>query len=76
MTPKEKALKLMNDFRHFTGSYKDEDGVTINQYLVTKRVAKRSALLHLKKMQEELLLGEGSDYWKAIEFYLEKLEPC
>ena len=53
MTPEEKAKEIIQKFRIYANSYIGEDGETINNYLVSKHVAKQCAAIHVQGIIDE-----------------------
>jgi len=65
-TPKEHAISLRNEFRIFTGVGKDADGEPINNYAASKHVAKKSAILAVSLLIENIYGIEEIDYWREV----------
>jgi len=73
MSIKEKAIEIRNQFRLFVGVSKDDDGELQNNYLVSKHVAKRSALLCVEHLSDAATDIETTNYWCAVKAEIEKL---
>jgi hypothetical protein len=73
LTPKEKALGLRNQFRLFVGVGTDADNELQNNYLVSKHVAKRSALLCVEHLADAATSTETKNYLCAVKVELKKL---
>ena len=73
MSPKEKALELRNQFRLFVGVGQDADDELVNNYLVSKHVAKRSALLAIEHLADNSDTSEKTNYWCAVKAEIERL---
>jgi len=64
LQPQDKARNLIQKHRLFTGIGEDAEGNPVNNYLVSKHVAKKSALItahELSKIQKEYY-----EYWCEV----------
>jgi len=86
MKQKEKAIELINKFRQFVGTSKNFEGEDVNNYLVSKHVAQKAALIAVDLIIESspslpILSDNGSfssdieenkKYWLQVKTEIEK----
>jgi hypothetical protein len=85
MTPKEKALELITNFRLFQSISYDEDGGYSKNYNVSRHNAKQCAIIcvqeimkanpivPLEYMLESEALDKAREYWQSVKTEIEKL---
>jgi hypothetical protein len=73
LSPKDKAKELVQKFRIFVGTSKDDDNDDVNNYLIGKGVAKKCALLNVDELIEEHNFNSKINwnvkqikYWEAV----------
>lgn len=68
---KKKAIDLVQKFRIFVGTSLDDDGDTINNYLIGKNVAKKCALICVDE-----ILASGAEQFQADEIYWQQVKTA
>lgn len=74
ITPKQDAVKLMNQMRLPCGTYLDADGEPKNNYKVLKNEAKECALVAINWILNETnVVGEEREHYEKVKKELENL---
>ena len=84
LTPKGKALELRNKHRLFSGTSKDDDGDNVNNYRISKGIAKMSAIISIDElidsysqyteMLDQDFFSSEREFWICVKQELIKLK--
>lgn len=76
MTPKERAIELVNKFRIKVGTYIGEEGEECGNYLSARHVAKRAAIICCDEIIEVAIGSYDEEmkiWWESVKQEIEKL---